>query len=238
MFVEATVDDKLIKAFKEVEETHKISEDYIIKLVSKPGVKLSNLVHKKDPFLSTCKDEKCVASKKTTENGKVLNCKKMNIVYEAKCKDCEIKGKKKVYYGESSRNLHLRHKEHYKNCDKGDITNSWMKKHIDKEHGSVKSEFVWNVIGTFQKPITRQLTEAVYIKNTKSSELLNLKSEYFNNNTKYSKETMCSECGRKFARDQELSHHFKTIHERMDCTMCDYKSFGELDMKLHLKTKH
>ena len=59
MFVEATENDKLLKMFKETEETHKISESQRIKFVSKSGIKLKHILERKDPFSSQCIDNEC-----------------------------------------------------------------------------------------------------------------------------------------------------------------------------------
>lgn len=83
-----------------------------------------------------------------------MNCKKINICYEAKCKDCEIKRKKKVYPRASSSRLYLRIIEHYRNCHTCDSTTSWMKNHIDREHCFLQNKFVCNMIGSDSKPIT------------------------------------------------------------------------------------
>ena len=54
MYVEATPDDKLIKMIRHTESMHKISETQRIKFVSKSGVKLVNLLQRKDPFEQNC----------------------------------------------------------------------------------------------------------------------------------------------------------------------------------------
>ena len=94
------------------------------------------------------------------------------------CKTCKSRGKRKVYFGETSRNLHVRSSEHYRDCDNINNKNSWMRKHIESDHKNDESqcEFVWSVISSFKKPMLRQLTEAVHINNTAIDEILNLKN--------------------------------------------------------------
>ena len=81
-----------------------------------------------------------------------------------------------MYYGETSRNLHARSIEHYRNYE--NTKNSWMCKHIENDHKDENSqcEFVWNVVSSFKKPMLRQLTEAVHINNTDERNILNLKN--------------------------------------------------------------
>ena len=48
----------------------------------------------------------------------------------------------------------------------------------------------------------------------------------------------CKTCGKEFLRNDEMKAHFKKFHERLNCSECEYKSFGELDMKNHVNRKH
>ena len=245
MFVEASPGDKLLKLFRQIENTHKISEDFRIKFVSKSGVKLSNIVSKKDPFFTNCEDENCIPAKNATNEGRKLDCKKMNICYKAECKDCKLNGKRKVYYGETYRNLHMRSSEHYKNCGDEDEKNSWMKQHMINDHADKQCDFSWSIVNSFKKPILRQLTEAVNINNTVEKEQMNLKSEYFVNNINKIKlnyedtnNFTCKICGRKFRIFHEMKKHMHAFHERLDCKNCVYKSIGAKDMELHMKHYH
>ena len=49
--------DELLKLFRCIENTHKISDQHRIEFVSKSGVKLSNVVKKKNSFQMDCKDD-------------------------------------------------------------------------------------------------------------------------------------------------------------------------------------
>ena len=134
--------------------------------MSKSGVKLSNVVKKKNPFQMNCQDNECKPAVEAESNGKVVQCKTDNVSYMATCKTCESEGKVKVYYGETSRNLHVRSKEHYKDCDNNTKV-SWMRKHMIENHNNEmnKCDFSWKVIGKFKKPMLRQLSEAIHINN-------------------------------------------------------------------------
>ena len=72
MFVDATPNDELLKLFRHIENTHKISDQHRIKFVSKSGVKLSNVVKKKNPFQMNCKDDECKPAVEAKSNGKVI----------------------------------------------------------------------------------------------------------------------------------------------------------------------
>ena len=87
----------------------------------------------------------------------------MNVTYISQCKICEERGKERVYYGETCRNLNIRSKEHYKDCD-NKSKQSWMYKHIENEHRNLNGkecEFKWTVLNRFKKSMRRQLSEAI-----------------------------------------------------------------------------
>ena len=241
MFVDATPGDKLLKIFKHIENIHRISDQDRIKFVSKSGIRLSNIVQKRDPFLSNCKDKNCRPSSTAIATGKVLNCKKTNICYMVECLTCKHSGRRRVYFGETSRNIHVRSAEHYRDCDNKD-KNNWMRKHIQTDHTNENCEFAWSVMSTFQKPMLRQLTEAVHINNTEAAELLNMKTEYFHNDIKgvrlNNNDHTCRQCSRTFSVKSEFIEHFEAVHRRMKCKQCNYVSFGNRDLKLHTENRH
>ena len=184
-------------------------------------------------------------SVETEANGKVVQCKTNNVSYMATCKTCESEGKTKVYYGETSCNIHVRSKEHYKDCANNKKV-SWMRKHMMESHNNDinKCDFSWKVIGKFKKPMLRQLSEAIHINNTDNNKLLNLKNEYFKNNIENMKmvtdspDYTCRNCSRKLASREELSIHMIDFHEKFTCQQCKYEAFGKIDINLHMQTKH
>ena len=120
-----------------------------------------------------------------------------------------------------------------------------MRKHMEMKHegNSQDCKFEWKIVGSFQRPIQRQLTEAVYIANTKKNAILNLENEYCSNTLKgvsLNKKDCyeCQECGRKFSMSNDLKNHFTNIHERLSCVKCDFISFGVKDLKNHVERNH
>ena len=91
---------------------------------------------------------------------------------DIKCKPCEDA----IYFGESHRNLYSRGREHIKKYERGDES-SFMFRHQVEKHGSNPVEYEMKVFKTFRDPLSRQVTEAVLIKNHQG-ELLNSKSEF------------------------------------------------------------
>ena len=130
MFIEATPNGELVKAIREVEDRHKISNTKRIKFIEKSGTKIIHTLRTTDPFKENCNETDCLACK---NNGKLSNCRKTNVGYKLQCKTCKERGKERVYEGESSRNLYLRSKEHVKDLrDKNE--KSVMCKHVNNKH--------------------------------------------------------------------------------------------------------
>ena len=117
-----------------------------------------------------CGKEDCAVCK---SGGKM--CHMNNVAYHLKCKPCELLNTK--YLGESARNLYTRGGEHVKKCDKKD-QNSFMYKHQQEYHNGEDPDFEMKVLKSFKDPLSRQVTEAILIKNHQGI-LLNSKSEFF-----------------------------------------------------------
>ena len=118
-----------------------------------------------------------------------------------------------------------------------------MLKHIEKEHdGKVEDvEFEWDVIGSFPKPLLRQLNEAICIEHKNEDENLNIKNEYFKNYASRLTSLFkfqCEFCSKKLEEEEDLKNHIKEVHVRIQCENCPYLSFGKKDMKQHEKYSH
>ena len=182
---------------------------------------------------------------KTKPLGKTSKCKLNRVVYEARCRDCANAGKERIYHGETARNLYERSREHM-NAFHNKSPNSFIYKHVLSEHnGETKNiVFDWKVLNKFQKPLSRQLKEALYIENKDKCVNINLKSEYFKNNTKKlmlnKAEYICDKCGRIFGNVTSLQTHSKEIHERFICKSndCMYEAFGTRDLTNQQVTIH
>ena len=88
---------------------------------------------------------------------------------------CQVCGA--VYYGETFRNLYTRGKEHEKLYeDKSD--KSFIHNHQVQAHNSEPANFKASVVKACKEPLTRQVTEAILIKNHRG-EILNSKAEFY-----------------------------------------------------------
>ena len=242
MFIDATPNDELLKTLKETEEKHQIDENIRIKMVSKTGTKLKNIIVKKNPFESSCKRGDCEPCR-NTELGKSSDCRKQNITYQGKCVNCEDIGVNKIYDGETARNLFIRSKEHIAGYKNKNPTN-FIHKHATIEHGEDENVvFKWKVTGKFRKPMQRQIFEAIKIDKKNESENLNSKSEYNGHCVRrltLDKDLLftCNLCSSKFKYIVEMKNHKKDIHEKNNCSKCNKIVFGQKHLQYHMKDMH
>ena len=168
IIVPATPNSELARMLREVVESQR-SKSLRFKIVEKGGKTIERRLMTSNPIGdSGCKKDDCPACK--TGNSKL--CHVCNVCYTIKCKPCADA----VYYGESHRNLYSRGKEHEKKLEKKD-EGSFMFRHQVERHDSKPVEFEMKVVKSFRDPLSRQVTEAILIKNHQG-ELLNSKSEF------------------------------------------------------------
>ena len=177
LFVPPTPGGILVKQLKErEEELNKFREDRI-KIVEKGGIKVENILTKKDPFeKENCKNKVCPIC---TNESKKLNilCNSNNVGYRWVCQTCEVQNKTKVYEGETARSGRLRGIEHLKQFE-GKKTDSVLYKHKLTEHRNEEVKFRMELTGTFKDALSRQAEEAVRIQSRQPFQLMNSKSEF------------------------------------------------------------
>ena len=149
MYVEATPGDELLKMLRETEEKFKISDNHRIKFISKSGMKLGQMLQRKDPFLKVCDCKPSINAFEKT--GKIIDCKKNNVHYEAACRKCNENGIVRKYDGETARNIHTRSKEHYDNL-KNKSEKSWMLRHVLNEHKEDSESLIGKLLENLQNP--------------------------------------------------------------------------------------
>ena len=112
----------------------------------------------------------CAQGEETIED-----CKRQNIVYESLCKECNPNKAKQsdplmdnrdfpsIYVGESSRTLHERSSEHFRDYRKN-AEESHMIKHWSTHHkNSSKPPFIQRVVRSYKSALERQVGESVRI---------------------------------------------------------------------------
>ena len=158
------------------EEINKYSKERI-EIVEDGGVKMKNMLGKKDPFPSIKCDKKVciVCESKISKNQ--TSCNTNNIGYQLACDTCRERGIEQVYEGESSRSARIRGGEHYRDWKYSKSTGV-LYKHKQNDHQNEEMKISMKIIKKFKDPLTRQANEAVRINNRKNDEILNSKSEF------------------------------------------------------------
>ena len=148
-----------------------------IKVVEKGGVKLKNILIKKDPFEKPkCNTNMCPICHQTefsvvNENDRIP-CGTSNVGYRWICLKC-----KSTYEGESARQNSVRALEHLNDLHK-QKTNSPLMKHLKVHHPEGGVKFKFQTTKRFFDALSRQADEAVRINNASSAQLINSKSEF------------------------------------------------------------
>ena len=161
---------------KREEELNKYSK-LSIKVVEKGGVKLKDLLVKKDPFKKPiCTSKLCPICHETEFsmlNGKNrIPCGTSNVGYRWICTKCNS-----TYEGESARQNTVRAIEHIKDLQKKK-KNSPLFKHLNSHHPEGGTKFKFQTTSRFFDALSRQADEAVRINNANSAKLMNSKSEF------------------------------------------------------------
>mgnify|MGYP003324695666 CR=1 FL=1 len=173
MMIPATPNSQLKKMIQERLRALKLGNN--IKIIEKSGQKFIEVLkqHNKQPNNKQCSDPNCLVAK--TKGGG--NCKKNDVVYVIKCKECENK-----YTGETSRNAHTRSIEHMNDAASNsseEQEKSVLLRHMNEKHDGKKVDFEMRVLKAYQHdPLGRQCAEAVWIKNVNPSERINNKNEF------------------------------------------------------------
>ena len=140
MFVPPTPGGILVKDMKKREAEVNKDGNERIKFVEKGGIKIENILVKKDPFVKEkCSQKLCPICKNESENISIL-CNSNNAGYRWTCVTCQNRGKVKVYEGETSRSARLRGIEHVKSYN-GKKEDSVLYKHKLLEHNHEEVDF-------------------------------------------------------------------------------------------------
>ena len=169
IIIPATPNSELAKMLQEIADQEP-NPKLRFKIIEKGGQTIERAVMKPNPIGSEgCDKSDCIVCK---ENGK--NCHKGNVCYTMECK---VEGCDAGYDGETHRNAYTRGKEHMQKYNRGDES-SFIYKHQVEKHNSQPAKFEMKVVKSFKDPLSRQVTEAVMIKNHKGT-LLNSKAEFY-----------------------------------------------------------
>ena len=177
LFVPPTPGGILAKEMKKREKELNKNKEERIKIVEKGGIKVENLLMKKDPFTKEkCSEKLCPLCKDESKKNNII-CNSNNVGYRWLCCTCQTKNKLKVYEGETSRSARLRGIEHVKSYI-GKTNDSVLYKHKMLEHEDEDVEFKMEITGVFRDALSRQADESVRIQARSNAELMNSKSEF------------------------------------------------------------
>jgi hypothetical protein len=146
-----------------------------IRIVERAGVSLKNKLFSSNPWAKDgCGRHDCFPCKPGAGEGGV--CRRENLTYVMTCGTCSVNGVRKVYWGETSRTLYQRGKEHW-SAYLSESDKSALHKHGSLEHPQTPPDWKIKVYNYHQRPLRRQVEEGVLINNALEGELLNSKSE-------------------------------------------------------------
>ena len=170
IIVPATPGGELAKMLREIAEQEPDRKKRF-KIVERGGRTIERSLMKPNPLgKEGCEKTDCILCKQPG-GGKL--CHKGNVCY---IMDCKIDGCDAVYDGESHRNAYTRGREHMQKYERKDES-SFIYKHQVEQHNSQPANFGMRVARSFKDPLSRQVTEAIMIKNHKGT-LLNSKAEF------------------------------------------------------------
>ena len=161
---------------KREEEINKNSKERI-KIVEGGGIKMKDILVKKNPFPNQgCEKKKCLLCENVSNRLKVP-CNSNNVGYRLICETCQDRGLDKIYEGETARSASMRGAEHLSNFRSG-RADSALYKHKQNDHKEEEMKFRMEITNKFRDPLTRQANEAVRISSRRKNEILNSKNEF------------------------------------------------------------
>ena len=140
---------KLAKDMKNrEEEVNKYSKERI-KIVEVGGIRIKNILVKKNPFPNErCDMKKCLVCDSNVSGEIKIPCNSNNVGYQLICDTCSDNGIQKVYEGETSRSARIRGVEHLRSYN-GDKIDSVLYKHKHNDHGDEDITFCMKITKKF-----------------------------------------------------------------------------------------
>ena len=175
MFVPHTPGDVLAQRLQEAED--KFVENRPggkVKMVARGGIAIKDLLCNKNPWSSEgCGRDNCFVCR-----SKPGRCQREGAVYTLECGECEARGIKASYFGETARSSFLRGLSHQALLkDKDDSSPLW--KHSVEHHDARENVvYTMKVMRNHPTALTRQIEESVAIDKKKVHVIMNSKGEW------------------------------------------------------------
>ena len=183
LFLPATPNGELAEMARKVVEEESPRLGLSIRVIEKGGVSLKRTLVRTDLAAGDpCKQADCQACLSNPGEGGGLLHQRSGALYRGTCSLCAALGRSTVYHGESGYNGYTRIGDHGGDIRTGDLSNAFAK-HLLEDHPEATAEeargaIKFEVLRTFEKPLERQVAEAVAIQNCKADLVLNSKAEW------------------------------------------------------------
>ena len=183
LFLPATPDGELAEMARKVVDEEAPRLGLRIRVVEKGGISLKRALVRTDLAAGDpCKQTDCQACLSNPGEGGGLLHQRSGALYRGTCKLCAALGRSTVYHGESGYNGYTRLGDHGGDIRTGDLSNAFAK-HLLEDHPEataleVQTAINFEILRTFDKPLERQVAEAVAIQNCKADLVLNSKAEW------------------------------------------------------------
>ena len=144
-----------------------------IRVVEKGGVSLKRTLVRTDLAAGEpCKQADCQACLSNPGEGGGLLHQRAGALYRGTCKFCAALGRSTFYHGESGYNGYTRLGDHGGDIRTGGLSNAFAK-HLLEDHPEssaleVQNAINFEILRTFEKPLERQVAEAVAVQNCKA----------------------------------------------------------------------
>ena len=174
LFVPYTPGSALAKRIRSLEAANSQGRESRIKVVESAGMTLINALSNNYPWApGACSDTECFPCS-TNTSGRFVSCRKPGMSYKIVCTMCSSA----VYEGETSLCLYERGKKHLSELSSG-LQSNCMVIHNRKFHSDA-TEFNFKMQGLrhFKRPLDRQIDEALRIKNSTATILMNSGAEW------------------------------------------------------------
>ena len=124
-----------------------------IRIVERTEISLKNKLFSSNPWAKDgCSRDDCFPCKPGAGEGGV--CRRENLTYVMTCGTCSVNGVRKVYWGETSRTLYQRGKEHW-SAYLSESDKSALHKHSLLEHPQSPPDWKIKVHNYHQRPLRR-----------------------------------------------------------------------------------
>ena len=188
IFVEHTTGGELAKRMRETLSRIEKMMGFRIKVVERSGTQIKDLFSLTNVWGGIpCDRKECITCTQGIEE--IPDCTRRSVVYESICRKCVPEVAKPgpvnplglekpcIYVGESSRSIAERAGEHWDAYRARKPDSHIWKHHLGHHNGQGEPDMIFKVVGNFRSALSRQINEAVRIKN-RGILALNSKGEY------------------------------------------------------------